>query len=173
MIRPKSPAYAKSILEARRSGRHPQLLHVVYGHDWDVPEGTRRVAVKPGAALGLDWRCAAAVGVQVLDRSRGAEDNYDAEGNRELFFLLGEIARAAAFVQVETPEALTASDRPAGPGRCYADIYAFLSRKWDRGARRFTWPAWWSEEIENTHAQNRKRWIAEAEQFLARCVARR
>lgn len=165
----KLPAYGKQLLAARRSGKHPAVVVVVYGQDWSVPGVWARLAVKPKAALGLDWHCVAGVGVQVLDRSTAAEDDYDAQGNRELFFLLGEIARHAACITVQTPEPLFMHQ--TGRGQAPADLLAWCARRWDGAARRMLWPAWWSEEIEKINERNRNQWLEETERYLARLCA--
>lgn len=165
----KLPAYGKALLAARRAGRHPAVVVVVYGQDWSVPGVWARLAVKPGAALGLDWRCVAGVGVQVLDRSTAAEDDYDAQGNREVFFLLGEIARYAACVAVETPEPLFAHQQ--GRGQAQAQVLAWCARTVKPGSHRMAWPAWWSEDIDKINERNRRQWLTETERYLARLCA--
>ena len=165
--REKLPAFGKALLEARRAGRHPHFVVVVYGNDWYLKGIRARLAVKPGEALGRDWRVVSGVQVLVLDRSTAAEDGYDAEGNRELFFLLGEISRYAAWVRFETPEPLTTADPNDGPGRCDASDYAFLCRTWRASDRRFHWPAWWSDHIESAYKNNWHRWLAELEAHIA------
>lgn len=167
----KLPAYGKQLLAARRAGRHPAVVTVVYGQDWSVPGVWARLAVKPKAALGLDWHCVAGVGVQVLDRSTAAEDDYDEQGNRELFFLLGEIARHAAAVQVRTPEPLFAHQ--SGGGEAHADLLAFCARRWDPVARRMVWPAWWSDETDARHGRNFELWMAETMRYLKSISAER
>lgn len=167
----KLPAYGKQLLAARRSGTHPAVVVVVYGQDWSVPGVWARLAVKPKAALGLNWHCVAGVGVQVLDRSTAAEDDYDEQGNRELFFLLGEIARHAAGVQVRTPEPLFAHQ--SGGGEAHADVLAWCSRRWDAQARRMVWPAWWSQETDRIHIRNFELWLAETERYVSRIRAER
>lgn len=148
----KRPAYAHALLAARRAGHHPDGVTVVYGGDWRVAAGVTRLAVKPGAALGLDWGCGAGLPVDIVDRRRG-EDG----GNDELFRLAGEIARVAATVTIE-----------ADGWRCCAHEQAYLQRIL---ARPLAWPQWWSEEIDELNERNRRQWFREAEAYLAQFAA--
>lgn len=149
----KLPAYGKRLLSARRGGLHPPEVTVVYGEDWDVPGAACRLAVKPGEALGLDWRCVAGLPVEFLNRSALALFEMD---DGEPLRLIGEIARESAQIMVVE-----------GAVRTFADDLAFLKR----AGKPPRWPAWWSEEIDKQHGQNRKRWIEEAAHYLARFCA--
>ena len=145
----KLPAYAKTLLAARRAGSHPALVTVVYGEDWAVPGAECRLAVKPGEALGLDWRCVAGLPVELVNRSDVAM--FEAQDGEPLR-LAAEIARESAQVMVVEGGARVALDELAFAMRCVS------------GAR---WPAWWSEDVEKIHGQNRKRWIEEAAHYLS------
>lgn len=156
----KLPAYAKPLLAERRLGRHPPSVLVIYGQDWSARPGSTRVAVKPREALGLKWHCVAGLLVELTDRALEGEDEPDADGNREFLYLAGEIAREAGQVNLLAPYALTPACPLYGPGRASASDYAALFR--DEHA----WPAWWSEETENIHGQNRRRWLQEIENSI-------
>lgn len=149
----KLPAYAKHLLRERRAGRHPSVVTVVYGEDWHVAGAEFRLAAKPGEAVGLDWACVAGLPVELVNRSDVAMlEANDAEPLR----MVADIARdAAQIVIVEDAQ------------RMLAHELAFLRRYFKAG----TWPAWWSEEIENIHGQNRRRWLEEAQTWLAQFAA--
>lgn len=158
----KLPAYGRALIDARREGRHPACVVVIFGYDW-TPKGTApRLAVKPSACLGLDWSCVAGLSVQVDDRTRDDEDPFDEHGNRKLYFLLGEIARRCAWLTFEATENL--AHEPA-------HSFAYLHRRWDTAHRRWIWPAWWSEEINAQNAANREQWHREAIEWLGRFAA--
>lgn len=157
------PAYANSLIAARRAGRQPLEVLVLFGGDWSAV-ATPKLAVKPAECLGLNWACVAGLPVHVEDRSSKAEDDYDAQGHRKLFFMLGEIAVHAAWVSFTVPEALYTGQ--PGPTRTVAQLYAYCSR--DAQGR---WPAWWSGDTEKINARNRERWEAECLAWLGRRAA--
>lgn len=157
------PAYAHSLIAARRAGRQPLEVLVLFGGDWSAV-AQPKLAVKPAQCLGLDWACVAGLPVHVQDGSSKAEDDYDERGQRKLLVMLGEIARQASWVSFEVPEALYTGQ--PGPTRTLAHLYAYCSR--DADGR---WPAWWSEDTEKINARNRKRWEAECLAWLGRRAA--
>lgn len=150
----KLPAYGKSLLQARRAGQHPPVVTVIYGLHWDSDGNVTKLAVKPGEALGRDWRCIAGLPIELEDRFLDGEDT-------EQLRLAGEIAREAALVMMARGAA----------GRYPVHVHAFLSRRWNAAARLMEWPAWWSEEIEKLNGKNRKRWLEAAEAYLAKLAA--
>lgn len=172
-MKKKLPAYGKQLLEARRAGTHPAVIVVVFGEDWRVPGVWARLAVKAAewSPESIDWNVTRGVSVLILDRSSNADDPYDDTGARKLFFMAAEIARFAGFVTLEVPEPLFLGEE-AGPSRVHVHEWAFCCRTWVPGQRRWTWPAWWSEEIEKINAANRQRWFAEAEAELERIAGR-
>ncbi len=152
----KNPAYAKSLIERRRAGNHPEHVVVIYGNDWWIEEGVTRLALKPGEARGLSWTSVAGLPVRVLDRARDGEDEPDEHGTRELYYVLGEIAASAA--------TLTVTSVRDGLKDCEVRMLARACRLSDLSNIR--WPAWWSDDIERIHGQNTERWIAEIAQAL-------
>ncbi len=162
----KLPAYAKPLLNLRRAGTHPASVLVLYGTDWSAPEGRARLAVKPGAALDLDWRCVAGLPVLLIDRS-----GMELDDDSELFALGAQIAHEAAIVTLVTSEPLVSGSPRSGFYRIGISDYAFCSRTWDARAKRMAWPAWWTQELEQLHGQNRERWLAEIEAHSGRQAA--
>jgi hypothetical protein len=164
----KQPAYARALRDDRRDGVDPISVLVIYGDDWSFPEF--RLAVRPKKALGLDWTAVAGLPVDILDRS--VDDHTDAAGNCELFFLVGEIAREAATVSIITPEPLMRGLFPDNDS-CVtqADLFAFVSRRWDAAARRMRWPEWWPANIDRLNGDNRRRWLEETEKAFASIAA--
>lgn len=150
----KLPAYGKALLAARRSGHHPAVITVIYGEHWDVEADVVRVAVKPGEALGRDWRCVLGLPIEIEDRFLNGEHD-------EQLRLAGEIAHVGALVMMNG----------GSGGRYPVHVHAFLSRRWDKAARRMQWPHWWSEEIDQLNFRNRKLWLSEAEAYLAQLAA--
>jgi len=151
----KLPAYAHALLKARRAGAHPPLVTVIYGNDWYAEPGTARLALKPGEALGRDWRCVAGLPVEFVNRSACLMFEED---DCEPLRVIGEIA-------IESAQIWMIEDGM----RVSADTWAYMMRSHNGAACQ--WPAWWSEEIEKNHGQNRKRWISEAASYLARFAA--
>jgi hypothetical protein len=155
----KLPAFGRQLLNERRLGRHPGVVHVVYGEDWflgdrceldcaDVVnpgEAHPRLAVKPSQfqLWELDWRVVTGLHVCVFDRR---EDVL--VGAREFFGLIGEVGRFSAQVDIYR-RALEAR-----PQFCFAaHVIAAECRKAE-GA----WPGWWPAETENMNADRRARW---------------
>lgn len=163
----RQPAYAKHLVEQRRAGVHPPSVTVIYGNDWRVNDDVVRLAVKPGEARELKWSCVAGLPVQVIDRAAPAEDPPDEAGNREVFFLLGEIAPFAARLELISPEPLTSADPARGPGRALAPALAYSYRLTNVQGGRPQWPAWWSDGIEQAHDKNAQRWLTEIAHVLA------
>lgn len=157
MPRRKRPAYANVLLDARRAGDHPSTVTVIYGNDWSVGPGVTRLAVKPGEALGLDWVCVAGLAVRVEIRT----DDDIAEG-RDC-----EALRLAAQIACETA-AITIHEHGL---EIELHVLANLCRALEGATGKFVWPSWWSEEIEKINGQNRKRWLDEATEQLARHCA--
>ena len=144
----KPPAYASPLLRLRRAGSHPASVVVVYGERWQLEDGVTRLAVKPGEALGLEWRCVAGLPVEI--RAQGPDCD-------ELWRLAGEVACEAAAVTIVQAD---------GAREC-ADIAAFMERLY---ARPVAWPAWWSRDIDKINERNRQQWFREAEGWLAQCA---
>lgn len=148
MISPRKrrPAYANALIEARRAGRHPSSVVVVYGFPWQVGDGVCCLGVKPGEALDIDWACVAGVDVEVWNRSRVSFWDVFEKGDGEILRLCADIACQAIDVRLAD----------AGPSRSIAEL-AFLGRGLDEITRKMVWPAWWSEERQKIHEQNKLR----------------
>lgn len=156
----KLPAYGKRLLEQRRNGSHPTAVRVIYGDDWYVPEGVTRLAVKPGEALELDWRCVTGIPVELVCQV-DQKDPGPTQLALEVYHLAAQITQSAAHVTIIYP----------GEGRIDASDFAFVCRRWNATTRRVEWPVWWSEEIEKKHAENWQRWLADTAAYLARAAA--
>ncbi len=129
--RKKLPAYGARLLKARRSGKHPLTVHVVFGHDWRSVNDPK-ICINPDEFLPgvFDWRCIAGVRALVMDQ---ACESLAEDGR--VFGLIGELADYAAFVDVDLPD-----------GEQMASAMAF-ARRIVKGGRR-DWPLWWNDERE-------------------------
>lgn len=156
MISPRKrrPAYANALIEARRSGHHPASVVVVYGFPWKVGDGVCRLGVKPGEALDMEWACVAGVDVEIWNRSRAAcvadRDHVRKFGDEvidcEMLRMAAQIARAAHDVSIVE-----------GDRRYTISELAFAGRHREAVTKMIAWPAWWSEETQKKHEQNKLR----------------
>lgn len=175
------------------ANNHPLFVNVLYAHDWqpvkdyqaraaearasklDVfSEAWRKVAGWPWVAVSprtyepgeVDWRCVAGTWVELHDPDGNLgtarpEPVEISPGviSRPLFFpLLAEIARWAAKVSVVSPVSL---------GVNTADSLAWLCGTWDNNLKRRRWPSWWSDELDQGHANRFEGWRREADRFYA------
>jgi len=138
----KLPAYGKQLLNARRLGQHPLVVHVVYGEEWgsgercgDGCEEHPRLAVKPSEfqPWTIDWHVITGCKVVVFEADLGLYRT------KNFYELMGELGRFA------------------GPVDVFAGIPMHLV------AREFmkmygTWPAWWPMETERLNEPRRNRW---------------
>ena len=104
-LRPKLPAYGKTLLMQRRLGQHPETITVIYGDKWSGVKpprlGLRPLQYQPGL---VDWRVVAGVKVELIDRAEGLAD-CDVEANRfgKFYSLIAELVDATAYVVVRYP----------------------------------------------------------------------
>jgi hypothetical protein len=144
----KLPAYGKQLLNARRLGQHPLVVHVIYGEEWRPGErcgaeceGAEhpRLAVRPSEfqPWTIDWHVVTGCKVVVF------ESMFDRR--RNFYDLLGELGRFAGPVHVMSPddEQVTA-----------ADALALRVKKMFGD-----WPRWWPIETERLNGERRERWF--------------
>lgn len=138
------PPYGRPLLQARRQGRHPDEVWVVYGEDW---RGARRpfLAVTPARFVPgrFDWRAVAGVKVLLVDRAAAVAGCSVERGEfGDFFALLGELVDADAYVEVRHPRDGGWVDEDAG-------LLAWACRVPVQG--RMVWPHWWSDERHRRH----------------------
>lgn len=154
--RRKLPAYGKQLLDARRAGKHPQSVTLVYGDKW-WEVSTRKICVKPSDYVpgAMDWRIVAGLQVVVIDQEMGIAD-FDLSVNPprfgKFYALLGELAAMDAFVVVRY------SDGDAWVER-HADELAHAGRYVAGG--RFRWPQWWSDDHQRRFMAAADGWTAD------------
>jgi len=148
------PAYGKALLNARRLGEHPLVVHVIYGEEWrpgercgDGCEGAShpRLAVRPSEfePWTIDWRVVTGCKVVVFDP-------YETGAARRNFYeLLGELGRFAGPVEVYRLEA-------DGRWAWWSTSHVLAAQLWSVNG---TWPAWWPIETERINAERRERWF--------------
>jgi hypothetical protein len=145
------PAYGKALMEARRAGNHPAVVHVLFCEDWRhkprCEEGCGadhpRLAVKPSefAAGTLDWRLVTGSLVAVFDD----RDRMSLQFSREFYGLLAELGRFAGPVHVYHLDPV----KEVGAG-----VWAFDWRfAFCAGASH------WSIDTEQLNEQRRRRWF--------------
>ena len=125
----KRPAYARELIELRRAGTHPPV-DIIVGRYWAPRPGrpVRLALASEDAGGALDLSCVAGLDITVVDRTNTSD-----------WSLACRVAAAAADY-ARTAWVLMAD----GETQCIASM-AWGSRQWDRTARCFAWPAWWSD----------------------------
>ena len=159
----KLPAYGKALLNARRLGEHPPVVHVIYGEEWGRGERCGegcdgathpRLAVKPSEfqPWTIDWRVVTGCLVAVFD---SREDCFN--GGKRFYEMVGEIGRFAGPVHIyrwqETGRAGGVSTTGYGLAFCASVVAAQVARA--NGA----WPGWWPIETERLNGERRERWF--------------
>lgn len=151
----KLPAYGAALRAARREGRHPPCVHLVFGRDWRAElncdslaatifkgEHPRTCVLPHEFQPGLyDWSIVTGLQVSVFD-----QECLQMETSSVLYPLLGELGAYAADIYVHSP----------GMAKVSADMLA-MANKWG-----VDWPAWWPAEIEEKNAKRRSTWWSAA-----------
>ncbi|HJT63099.1 MAG TPA: hypothetical protein VJ797_15625 [Burkholderiales bacterium] len=155
----KLPAYGKALMNARRAGDHPLVVHVIYGEKWfEEPlclwqcAGAchPKLCLKPAEyAPGIyDFRCVTGLEVALFDQPAASVMPAD-----KIFDLIGEIGRWAAdiHVHVEGDELPPSASRLA---LCQRNFRHVNDPEHNHG-----WPRWWSAEIEQVNERRRQDWV--------------
>lgn len=172
------PAYGKQLLNERRHGRHPMVVHVIYGDQ--LHHGTRceldcaggfepekLPTLRPPASVGdphpmlwvrpseykpwtIDWHAVVGAAVCVFDmREAGG-------GGRNFYEMLGEIGRFAGPVLVYRLEPFEIV------GDCVALRWEFCWQAHITACgpswRPHALPIWWPIETERENARRREKW---------------
>lgn len=137
-LRRQLPPFGRGLLQARRQGRHPHEVWVVYGEDW---RGAQRpfLAVRPRQFVPgrFDWRMVAGVKVVLIDRAAAvAGCNVETGEFGDFFELAGELVDARAYVEVRHVRDRAWVDEDLG-------MLAWACRRAEGG--RMNWPCWWSD----------------------------
>jgi len=143
------PAYGRELKRARDAGDHPERVWVLAGDDW-----TRRPTNAPSLAIGgdwrpgeIDWHVVAGVPVHIVDRE-----------HPHLFEIAAEVARKTAPVVVHWHPGDDAWPYAAGrPAQIEIDAAALAERAALDG--RWTWPHWWSDDLDAVYAARRRAFI--------------
>jgi len=164
-LRLKLPAYGKQLLNDRRLGRHPLVVHVIYDEDWrfgeQCEEGCEtltdlahaRLAVKPSefAPWVYDWHAVTGCYVALFD---GRHDCL--EGSPNFWRLVGEIGRFAGPVCIYRWQWTSLSGRVGGANHALAfTAHRVASEVRDKLGG---WPDWWPLETERANVERRERW---------------
>lgn len=135
----KRPAYARELVEMRRAGTHPPV-DIVIGRLWTPRPGTpvRLALAQEDAAQPMDFSCVAGLDVTVIDRTNCSDWTLACQ-------VAGAAADYARSVRVWIAD---------GDAHDIASM-AFGSRTWDRVARVFRWPSWWSDGRDRAYRDRR------------------
>jgi hypothetical protein len=164
-LRPRLPAYGKTLLMQRRLGQHPETITVIYGDNWSGVKpprlGVRPLQYQPGL---VDWRVVAGVKVELIDRAEGLAD-CDVEANRfgKFYSLIAELVDATAYVVVRFPDGERWGEKDA-------DLLAYECRGFSSG--RSCWPGWWSDDRERLQQAAFIDYLSDAELALRRRFVR-
>ena len=167
----KLPAYGKALINERRQGRHPAVVHVVFAEAFGSGEWCERcprsgeeakarglhprLHVRPEefAPFTIDWTVVTGCMVAVFDGREWIGDKHA----RRFYELLGELGRFAGPVQVYRLE-----PDPPVRGEVVSSSWRFC---WDAAglaASTFKesgkWPFYWPAETEARNAPRRRTW---------------
>lgn len=185
----KLPAYGKSLINERRQGRHPRVVHVHYSESFGCSAQCEFCATTPARSAGatpprqggepfppwhpavqvspaefrpfaFDWTVVTGCMVAVFD---WRHDIF--ERARAFYELVGELGRFAGPVQVYRLERVN-------------DAVSQFAFQWDAGCfaseahgKEGRWPFWWPPETEALNAPRRRRWWDLHEQQHGRAAA--
>lgn len=153
-LMPTLPPYGRALLDARRQGRHPATVHVLYGEKPGKLPWPRLVVFPQRFSPGrFDWRVVAGVRVVLVDGIEAFYDmDWDADRYSDLFTLIGELVDARAYVQLRHV-------RDGAWVTVDADALAFGFRA--PRARRMQWPGWWSDARDAMQRSAYDLWLAD------------
>lgn len=153
-LMPTLPPYGRALLDARRQGRHPEVVHVLYGERPGRLPFPRLVVYPQRFCPGrFDWRVVAGVRVVVVDDCAAFYDvDVDADRYSDLFTLVGELVDARAYVQLRHVR-----DREWVTVDVDALAWGFRAPR----AGRMQWPAWWSDARELAQRSAYDLWLAD------------
>lgn len=153
-LSPILPPYGRALLDARRNGRHPEVVHVLYGDRPGKLPWPRLVVYPERFSPGrFDWRVVAGVRVVLVDGVGAFYDvDLDAERYSDLFTLIGELVDARAYVQLRHVR-----DRAWVTVDVEALAWGFRAPR----AGRMQWPSWWSDAREALQRSAYDLWLAD------------
>ena len=153
-------ALAKAYAQRARA-THAQKIPA-FSLEWAATAGWPVLALNPRdyAPGCYDFRVFTAISVTVQDLDLGWQELEGPQGRRTrvgaLYFLLGELARWAAHVDVQSPD-LAMKQSAAQTARC--------ERSWNAETGEHIWPAWWSQAIDEEHGKRSEQWSAELARY--------
>lgn len=168
----KLPAYGAALRAARREGRHPLCVHVIFGHDWKAQtfcqpltrllaqgEAHPVLAVKPEdfERGRFDWSVVAGLNVAVFNQNPSEFGVWVPSQKDPQFGVWKHTKDDGDYFKLwwlvgELGQFAAEIEVHANGMVETADAYA-LSMKWP------SWPGWWPEATETQNAKRRQVWF--------------